>query len=56
MSEHWSTKGDAERHQRKSDDADVLAAVERIRILAAEAKLGEFDWQALKADRDDGRP
>ena len=38
-------------------DRDLArAAAERIRARAARAKLGRFDWEALKADRDAGRP
>ncbi len=31
-------------------------AAERIRARAKALKLGPFDWEALKADRDEGRP
>lgn len=32
------------------------AAAERIRARASRLNLGAFDWDALKADRDMGRP
>ena len=32
------------------------AAAERIRARAKSLHLGPFDWEALKADRDEGRP
>lgn len=38
------------------DRVQAQAAAERIRDRAAQAKLGGFDWLALKADRDAGRP
>jgi prevent-host-death family protein len=38
------------------DRAQARAASERIRALAVDAKLGRFDWEAIKADRDAGRP
>jgi hypothetical protein len=37
------------------DRAQAHAAAERIRARAAKLKAG-FDWEALKADRDAGRP
>lgn len=37
------------------DRAQARAAAERIRFRAAKLKAG-FDWEALKADRDAGRP
>jgi len=38
-------------------DRDLArAAAGRIRASAVKAKLGQFDWEALKADRDAGRP
>jgi prevent-host-death family protein len=38
------------------DREQALAASQRIRARAKKLKLGPFDWQALKADRDAGRP
>jgi len=38
------------------DRKQALAAAERIRTRAKSLHLGAFDWDALKADRDDGRP
>jgi prevent-host-death family protein len=38
------------------DRSQARAASERIRARAAKAKLGRFDWNALKTDRDTGRP
>jgi prevent-host-death family protein len=38
------------------DHSQTRAAAERIRARAAQVKAGRFDWQALKADRDAGRP
>jgi prevent-host-death family protein len=38
------------------DRAQAQAAAERIRVRAAQAKRGRFNWNALKADRDAGRP
>ena len=38
------------------DREQALAASRRIRERAKKLKLGPFDWQALKADRDAGRP
>jgi len=38
------------------DHARVCAAIERIRKRAAKLKRVRFDWDALKADRDAGRP
>ena len=49
-------QGDVERHRRESDDAEIAAAVERIRARAAEVKILELDWQVLKVDRNAGRP
>jgi prevent-host-death family protein len=37
------------------DKLQAMAALERIRARAADVKDG-FDWEALKADRDAGRP
>jgi len=41
--------GRVDRHQ-------IRAATQRIRDRAATLPPGTFDWQALKADRDTGRP
>jgi prevent-host-death family protein len=38
------------------DRAEARAAAERIRARAKSLHLGAFDWVALKANRDDGRP
>ena len=38
------------------DRAQARAAFDRIRAAAALVKGGPFDWEALKADRDAGRP
>ena len=38
------------------DRAAAQAAAERIRARAQTLKAGEFGWDALKADRDAGRP
>ena len=38
------------------DRAQAQTAVERIRARAEHAKLGRFNWEMLKADRDAGRP
>jgi prevent-host-death family protein len=38
------------------DRAQAAAAVERIRARAKSAKLGPFNWEEIKADRDFGRP
>ena len=40
----------------EKDTASALAALERIRARARELKLGPFDWEELKKDRDEGRP
>lgn len=37
------------------DRAQARAAAKRIRARAAQAKLGRFDWESVKADRDAGR-
>jgi prevent-host-death family protein len=37
------------------DRSQAIAAMERIRTRAKSLKIG-FDWEALKADRDAGRP
>lgn len=38
------------------DREQARAAADRIRMRAAELKVGPFDWKALKEDRDAGRP
>jgi prevent-host-death family protein len=38
------------------DREQAHVAAQRIRALAKGAKLCAFDWEALKADRDAGRP
>ena len=38
------------------DQSQVEAAIERIRERARILKAGTFDWDAFKADRDEGRP
>ena len=38
------------------DRSKVQEAFERIRDRAEQAKLGGFDWETLKADRDVSRP
>jgi prevent-host-death family protein len=38
------------------DREQAHAASLRIRARAKKLKLGPFDWQSLKADRDAGRP
>jgi len=38
------------------DQSQVAAALERIRERARILKAGPFDWDAVKADRDAGRP
>jgi prevent-host-death family protein len=38
------------------DRSRVQSAVERIRARARSLRAGEFNWDALKADRDAGRP
>jgi prevent-host-death family protein len=43
----------------KVSDANKKAALEaldRMRIAAGELKLGPFDWEIYKKDRDEGRP
>lgn len=40
----------------EKDTASALAALARIRARAVELKLGPFDWEALKKDRDESRP
>ena len=39
-----------------SDRSKAEAAAERIGARARSLKAGAFDWEALKADRDAGRP
>jgi prevent-host-death family protein len=38
------------------DRSQAKAAAERIRERAHKLGLGPFDWAALKAERDEGRP
>ncbi len=38
------------------DRAQVEAALQRMRDRATQARLGAFDWESLKADRDASRP
>jgi len=38
------------------DREQSWAAAERIRARARPLKLAGFDWEALKAERDEGRP
>jgi prevent-host-death family protein len=38
------------------DRSQARAAADRIRARAKRLKAGEFNWDALKADRDTGRP
>lgn len=38
------------------DREQAHAAAKRIRARAKALKLGAYDWEALKADRDEGRP
>jgi len=38
------------------DDAAFEAVFDRMRVRARSLKLGEFDWDQAKRDRDDGRP
>ena len=38
------------------DPSQVQAAIERIRERARMLKAGAFDWDAVKVDRDAGRP
>jgi prevent-host-death family protein len=35
---------------------EALAALARIRARAHELKLGPFNWEEIKKDRDEGRP
>jgi prevent-host-death family protein len=39
-----------------SDSSQAHAASRRIRARAKQIKPGSFDWQALKTERDAGRP
>jgi prevent-host-death family protein len=39
-----------------SDRSKALAAAERIRARARSLNAGRFSWDALKAERDAGRP
>ena len=39
-----------------SDSSQAYAASRRIRARAKQIKPGSFDWQALKIERDSGRP
>jgi prevent-host-death family protein len=41
---------------REVDHSKVEEAFQRIRDRAEQAKLGPFDWEILKADRDASRP
>lgn len=41
---------------REVDRAQIQEALQRMRDRAERAKLGPFDWEALKADRDASRP
>jgi prevent-host-death family protein len=43
-------------HSGGIDRGQARAAAERIRARAARAKAGRFNWKAVKADRDRGRP
>jgi prevent-host-death family protein len=38
------------------DRSQAQAALQRMRERAAQARLGPFDWETLKADRDASRP
>jgi prevent-host-death family protein len=38
------------------DRHEAAAAAERIRARARKLALGPFDWAAIKAERDEGRP
>jgi prevent-host-death family protein len=38
------------------DHDQTRVAAARIRARAAQLKMGRFDWETLKADRDAGRP
>ena len=39
-----------------ASQSQAAAAMERIRARAVQLGLGDLTWQALKADRDAGRP
>ena len=41
---------------REVDHSQVQDAFQRMRDRAKQAKLGPFDWEAMKADRDASRP
>lgn len=43
-------------HSGAVDRTQARAAAERIRARAATMKVGGFDWESLKRDRDEGRP
>ncbi len=36
--------------------AEAESALQQMRDRAVKARLGTFDWEKLKADRDDSRP
>jgi prevent-host-death family protein len=38
------------------DRSQAQAALQRMRDRAVQAGLGAFDWETLKADRDESRP
>jgi prevent-host-death family protein len=38
------------------DRSQAQAALQRMRDRAVQARLGTFDWETLKADRDASRP
>ena len=38
------------------DPSHAQDAMQRMRARASEIKAGPFDWDALKSDRDSGRP
>jgi prevent-host-death family protein len=38
------------------DRSQAQAALQRMRDRAVQARLGAFDWETLKADRDASRP
>jgi hypothetical protein len=40
----------------RTDRDQARAAMDRIRKHAKKLKLGKFDWNKLKAERDTGRP
>ena len=43
-------------HSGGIDRLQAQAAAERIRARAKSLQLGPFDWEALKQERDQGRP